>query len=761
MKKKNITKVIALLSASSMMFTGCGSFISEDVASYPLASSLTSAELIDYYAEALDYDSVVTRNVTVHETTYVTKDIQGEKATKLEELYKACEDILGQSEYEPTEDSLKLVSEDTFYYLKGVLDNEVLSNGTIKNITGALGYYFVDVEYDLSAKTAGTFTNWAQLVGLNGAISYNAYLDEYSLNSSYSQAICQEVNEYFTENKVNQILTYDTTSYELNIAEGDPSTYNATNNTTSTVTDTEYDDETSGSSGGITILNEPGDEDETDTDISDIETTSLDDIVDDDEDTVASDDEEVVEDDEDIISTDNTTTVVSTGVAATTSTVMSTLSSSSGAYTIVTPTERRNWLDVGLLNKLVGSSIESKATMPELSQVYNIPEAEGTISGYGIANSGSNGLKIFGYDRDKLSGTATLRYVFKDDSTGTGDILGTNIYVTEEQITNGVTVSSSTPYIAEFLESEFEQIVERSDRVQVNCDLAGALSSDLYEDIGIGLLIGFKDKNTNTTKYMSKIRQVLGSDKSNNAYLLEVETTTIDGPKDIDIYGTYKEIYYIVVQQQDTEFKIIDMLRTSRTMTHEPDIDPDSNITKRLIALNLAGEISDDNKTSIKSLMSALYTAGTNRILYGPKDIEANGETITIEKGMYDCFSDDTSILSSDDKEYINSSIRSILTGIHGTDTSAYYSGDVVEWIGGYDNQAEFVTQETVTYSGYDDYYEMTVYYLVSIENDEWVIDERTVIDGGLVDGSGNSLETEDTSSDVSTETTESTEVTE
>jgi hypothetical protein len=778
MKKKNITKVIALLSASSMAFTGCGSFVSEDVASYPLAASLTSAELIDYYSAALDYDAVVTRNVTVHETTYETKDIQGEKATKLEELYKACEAILGENEYEPTVDSLKLVSEDTFYYIKGVLDNDVLSNGTVKNITGALGYYFVDVEYDLSAKTPGTFTTWAQLVGLNGAILHNDYLDTYSLSSSYAQAICTNVNEYFVTNKVSQILTYDPETLELTLADGDPSTYS---NKGATTDGTDGSGDTSTDGSLIIVdnpLTDPGDENETDEDLSDIETTDT--VTEDGTDAETTDvettdvdetdvDETVIDDGE--AATDNieeTTTddksETTTGEAATTDTVMSTLTSTSGAYTRVTPIERRNWLDVGLMNKLVGSSIETKATMPELTSVFNIPEAEGVISGYGIANSGSNGLKIFGYDRDKLSGTVSLRYVFKDDSNGTGDILGTNIYVTEEQITNGITVSSNTPYIAEFLQSELEQIVERSDRVQVNCDLAGALSSDLYEDIGNGILLGFKDKNTNTTKYMSKIRQVLGSDKSNNAYLLEVETTTIEGPKDVDIYGTYKDTYYIVVQQQDTEFEIIDMMRTSRTMTHEPEIDPDSNILKRLIALNLAGEISDDNKTAIKSLMSELYTAGTNRLLYGPSDITVNGETVTLTRGMYDCFSSDTSILTTDDKEYINSSIRNILTGIHGVDTSAYYSGSVVEWLGGYDNQAEFITQETVTYSGYDDYYEMTVYYLVSIENDEWVIDERTVIDEELVDGTASSNTTanttdtsSDTSSDVSTETTEAT----
>ena len=115
MKKKHLTQVIALLSV--------------DVASYPLAATMTSAELVDYYAKAIQYDAVVSRNVDVHETRYEVKDIEGAKSEKLKDLASQCEAILGMSEYTPTEESLKLVSNDTFNYVKGVIDNEVLSDG--------------------------------------------------------------------------------------------------------------------------------------------------------------------------------------------------------------------------------------------------------------------------------------------------------------------------------------------------------------------------------------------------------------------------------------------------------------------------------------------------------------------------------------------------------------------------------------------------------------------------------------------------------
>lgn len=129
MKKRHLTKAVALLSVASLSLTGCNSFISEDVASYPLAATMTSAELVDYYAKALEYDSVVSRNVNVHETRYEVRDIEGEKSELLKDLASQCEAILGLNEYNPTEESLKLVSNDTYNYIKGVIDNEVLSDG--------------------------------------------------------------------------------------------------------------------------------------------------------------------------------------------------------------------------------------------------------------------------------------------------------------------------------------------------------------------------------------------------------------------------------------------------------------------------------------------------------------------------------------------------------------------------------------------------------------------------------------------------------
>ena len=718
MKSKLVKKLIALTTCMSItMLTGCSSFINEDVASYPLESSLTQQEVVDYYAKALDYDAVVSKNVTVHETTYETKDIEGEKAERLKALTEQAETILGKKEYEVTEENLKVVSPDTFGYLKGILDNEVLTNGTILNIKGALGYYFVDVQYNISPKTPGSFNSLTTLVGLDGAF-YNNADDTYSFDTAYVKSIPDAVNQYFYDNNILKCATYDEGTKMFQILDGvnpvvnnliysDTSNlYENTDTTAESTDEEEYVEE---------VLNAPGDNDE-DAEVSEIETI---------EETSDTEVSEVVESDngEDVAVEEYTETPVND--------IFKPLETEA-TYTSVVDANRKIQFDTSLVNSVVGSSLRQSATVPNLELVYNIPEPQGELSGYGIYTAGASGLRIFGFDRNALTGNITLRYIFKDDTNGTGEIIGTNVFVVEEKITNGINVASNNVLIPEFLYTEFEKIIERADRVMANNDISGLLSGHLYEDMGVGILRGTFGHSAGINKYMSKIRQVINRDTSNNAYLLEVETTTIDGARDVDCYGTYKDRRYVVIQQQGNEFKIVDDLRVSRDVVTEPPINPDSVIQKRLVALNLASEIPEESKLAIKDLMSSLYTAGTNRVLQASADkpykFTSGGQEYQITKGMYDCFQNDTSILAADKLEYMNSQLRNVLLK-QGVNVSAIHTGTVTEWIGGYENQAEFTTEELVEYIGRGEGYYMQVYYLVSKLNDVWVIDERTILD--------------------------------
>lgn len=755
MRKRYLTTMTALISASTLALTGCSSFLREDVKSYPLASMLTSAEVVDYYAKALEYDSIVSRNVTVHETEYEVYDVEGAKAEKLKNLTTRCESILGQNEYTPTEESLKLVSVDTFNYMKGVLDNEVLSNGAVQNITGALGYYFVDVQYDVSEKAPGTFKDSVNLLGINGAY-YKNYAGNVVIDYNYMTNIVGKLNEYYLTNGIATTATFDGGLQTITLNGGIPTVEQTVydeavlsdevdSESTSDEAEANNTDESEKEEKTDTkVLNAPGDEKETDSELSKVK-LNTNGISNSDEDTDDSDKQSIENEDADKDSLEDTsaeadveeesTDELESDAAADTgrNIVVEENTDTTKNYTIVTPSSRQIKLDVRFINKM-GSSLRQKAAMPLLSDLYNFSSPEGVISGYGIYPAGSNGLKTFGYNRDELSGTATIRYVFKEDSRGTGEILGTNIYMIDEEITNGATMASNNTLIPEFLKAELNKTIERADRAQVNYDLAG-LMSGVYEDVGQAVLRGYKEDSTGVQKYMSTIRQVISRDTSNNTYLVEVETNTTEGPKDVDAYGTYKDISYVTIQQQDDEFVITDWLRVSRTLKIEPQINPDTNTQKRLIALNLAGEISDDNKDEIKGLMSDLYNAGTNRVLNGPYEFKANGEKHTIEKGIIQCFSSDVSTLSSAELEYTYTTLCNTLT-MYGVDVSSVYSGTITEWIGGYENQAEFTTEELITFNGMNKGYYEQVYYLVEYQNDQWVITERTILDEYEVDDS-------------------------
>lgn len=765
-KRRVLTAGVSLTLAASMVLSGCSSVIGDDVASYPLVNPLSEQEIMDYYAESLQYDAIVSRNVEVHEEEYVLREVDDEKAERLRTLVSQAEQVLGRNEY--TEGAESVISEDVFNYIKATIDGLTLSDGNVDAIQQALGYYFVDVTYQASARTAGTFNQLTPLIGINGVFVKSA-TGEDTIDLAYLTTAQEKLNDYFAENKIEMVASFDSATGEFTITEGEtPETESivADNegrlvlgegetenldadgdgiNDTTPDTEGEESAETPEPEAMIQMPSEDG------WDVPDAvgtaqlpttpeaestaegESTEGEAPAEGETTTVEETEEVLVEDGEalEIERTEETTPPVAdgttTGETGTTTDPNIGISSSGIAYQSLVSSDRKSSLDVSLFNSVVGSSTEASAYMPDLKLVYNIPEPEGTISGYGIYPEGANGLRLFGFDRNNLSGTVTIRYIFKEAVNGTGEIIGTNAYVYDENLSSGFSTVESNVLIPNFLQSQLEQIIERADRINADYILPAYMSGDVYEDMGFGVLRGYKELSTNVLKNMSVVRSVLSRDTENNAYLLEVESTVMDGAKSADVYGTYRDISYVVVQQQGDEFVIIDQLRVSRQVYKEPSINPDSATEKRLVALNLAGEVSDTAKTEITQLMDDLYTASTARVLNGPFETTIGGEAVTIEKGMYDCFNDDAEMLSSSEREYMNSELRGELTS-EGVNVDSTMTGEITQWMGGYDNQAEFTTEELVTYEGRNKGLYMEVYYLVSKMHDEWVIDERRVI---------------------------------
>lgn len=745
-KHMKVKKTIALLTAvtCSLSFTGCSSVISADVSKYPLTSMASNQEIVDYYAKSMEYDSVVSRNVQVHETKYEVKDIEGSKEKVLKSLVKQAEEILSQDEYIADEESSKIVSQDTYDYIKATLDNESLSKSTIENITGALGYYFVDVRYQVSSSKAGEFKPQASLLGLDGVWKTN-YDGQPILDSAYLTQIANNLSKYFKDNLIGKKAVIKDGVIELEDAEiekptdttdtldtretpdavdtgdtGDNDTDNGTtpvamnrsnNNFITTATKKANMIPLSTASMG-TDNSEDGIEPTSETDSSENGT------------------------DTDENKTDNKEKAEEEGkrkarLSELTESV-ELVEQTPANYTDTVDDNRKIKLNIPFINSVAGAGLSQKAFLPSLGDVYEIPKGNG-LGGYGIYTAGADGLRLFKFNRDKLAGEVTLRFVFKDSDDASGTIVGTNIYMTSEDITTGVSVAEQEVLIPDYLQSKLEQTIERSDRAQANIDLSGMLSNNLYEDIGVAILAGYKNNSTRTLKYMSTLRQVLVRDTKDNAYLVEVETTMTDGARSVDCYGTYRDKYYAVIQQKGNNFVITDMIRISREMVTEPPIYPNSSTENRLIALNLSGEISEKDQEEIKELLSNLYTAGSNRILRA-QDEDGNYQTITVDGqeqeikfGMYDCFNSDTTMLSTDELEYMQSYLRNKLTK-YGTDISSIYQGTVTSFIGGYSNQAELTAEELITYNGRDTGCYMKVYYLVSKMGDYWVIDERKVL---------------------------------
>ena len=152
-------------------------------------------------------------------------EVSVEKEARLKSLVKQCEEILGSDEYDNTDENKKLVSPDTYEYIRALLDNDSLSNGNIIAVQAALGYYFVDVEYNVSPADYGEFKEPVNLVGLDGVFYLN-YKDEYVVDTMFLKAIAKEMDEYFFKNRIKRHCVFLEDKLALEIQDGvDPIVY--------------------------------------------------------------------------------------------------------------------------------------------------------------------------------------------------------------------------------------------------------------------------------------------------------------------------------------------------------------------------------------------------------------------------------------------------------------------------------------------------------------------------------------------------------
>lgn len=746
-------KFVVLILAITIMISGCGSTTVVD--NMDTVGFVDKQTLIDYYAEGLKYDAVITRGSDddKHEAKYEEYDVTGDKRDKIIELKNKAEVALGNMEY--TDEIKEDIPEDVFYYIKGYANDLKLEKTSDDVVTGALGYYFVDSIYTTSERTPGTFTGIASLVGVNGAFYEDEVTGNIYKNDAFIKSALSVANRYFIRNAINKNLSYsDDTSFQINDGAPNINSYYAMGTFSNNGSTFEEDDMTPEYEDGSIS------DDESVGNVSDVDTVenNTEENNTEENDTYENNTEEnSTEENNDEISKDNDNSTVNEGsededsdvtgedtsvVDRDNSIINEEIDTDSN---IVEPTgndysstsDRKVKFDVMYLNSIVGSSASNGSLMPNIDTVYNMPQAEGTIGGIGIYPCGSIGMAKFNCNISNLSGRITLRYVFRDKNDGSGDAELFSIYPKDMENEIPEFDTNGDVLIPEYLEQELENIIERADRTIVNYDLPGMISDSVFDDLGFGILRGYINNGVNILKHMSTIRQVVSRSMENNAYVLEVESTVIEGTKSSDTYGTFRDRSYVVVEQYGSRFKITDWVRISRDTVREPDIDVDNSAIKRLVALNLSGEVSDETKEQATDLLNMLYKASTDRRLNGPYDIEReDGSTENVERGMYDCFNNDVNLLSTEEKEKINSHLRGYLTA-YGADVSSNYCGRVDEWIGGSEDQVEFTAEEIILYGDGSTAKYMRTYYLMSCINDIWYIDEMNVIDSeDLVDAS-------------------------
>lgn len=387
-----------------------------------------------------------------------------------------------------------------------------------------------------------------------------------------------------------------------------------------------------------------------------------------------------------------------------------------GGKTVVNP--RYPQLDIGIYNKVVGGSITQAAVMPKLDSVYHSAAPRGSISGYGIYPQGRYGMSVFGFNRDTMKGKATLRYVFRSNLMDSNELIFVNVFPTNIEVDNKL--EGEPTIVPMFVEEEIKKVVERSDRSIANNDLAGLMSGNIHSDLGVAILNGFYQNHTYLMRIISDVKGIVG--RSGNYYMADVETIVQDVVKGGEGHALYRDTARVIIKQEGLAFVINDHLVIKRELVKEPELKLDSSIDKRLAALGFRGEIDSKSKSAIGELLNTLYAESTGRSL----------------KGMYNCFNDDVNLLSSSKKEYLNAQLREWLVK-HGVETETVYGGQIIEWIGGANNQAELITEELIDYKGKDVGQYMQVYYLVSGLNEQWVIDEMKIIEVSNV--SGNELD--------------------
>ena len=730
MRKRRLASTSLVL---TLVLAGCGTSI--PYADVPNQQMKTLQEVLDYRAKELSYDSIATRAIYGDSAVeLVFNKVKSDNKDKVVAAYeKLISDLQSNNAY--------TVDEKLHDYLKYYIDDKVLYNGTVQDVKEYCGYYYVTVKYDVKSNSEGTFTDWAKYLGINGTIVEDTNGEDV-LNIKYLSRAIKEINE----NRYNQGLpdiidkyADEYTQQQGNITYKHSDTAATDNGGTlgetglglgslaqmsetqyrsmvdSTGSTNGYQMDTSGNivDGGHTVIVDSSVYGK----LQEIKGKTLAECgytVDSSQAIIDAEGNVIVPSEYAGNAVNSDGTFKDFGTVS--EVVKETEQNNSTGITMESQCGNARTLDYSAseFNSVVGSSLDSMSYMPKIQSVY-IPTSEsGDLSGYGIYSQGRNGLKDFGYDRDKVDGDTEVTYVFKGDDADSDKFTYAFSYM--GNFDSGIELADDGVTISDFANTELDKIIERADRVINNTDVEGLMEDNIFEDAGLGVLNGMYGRVSNIFNYMTKVDKVL--QRNGTEYLVELERSVQDSAYGSNVAVSYVEKYYCVIRQVDSEFKINDIALKSREIVKIPQPSADEASERRLVALGLSGRVSEANKTEINQLLGKLYHNATERSL----------------NGIYSCFDSNTDYVTSEKYEYMNSLLRNRLTRM-GTNVKASMTGEVTQWIGGADKQVEFIAEELIQYSGKDKGLYLQSYYLVSSFGNGWVIDECKTIEEKEVSG--------------------------
>lgn len=698
-----------------MSLAGCSK--TQKINELPTTGFSSTKDVRDYYKAQMNYDNVVTRTSDVNYTSYEKHSVDAATSEKILAAQKAIEQLLSQNVYDPNAEGAKYMDEQAWAYFKSDIEDKELYDGTPSQVTEADGFYFVDVLYKMKSTNAiGSFTNYTPLVGINGAFVRDSSGTDY-VEPYYLASICTALNNYYIEQGDQTRLNYDGVTFTVqkdgvaNVMDVPDEFYNEVVN--GPAEDPNAATDTAVTADG-TAATAPGDNttsESTDGETAEPETT---DATTDGTETPA-DGTETPADGTEVPEESGEVTVQEDWDGLITEESVSQMEG------------RENPIDINVINSLVGASLRSRAYLPRIDLVYTVADSS-ALSGWAIYPQGSHDLVSYGYDRNGVNGECLVRYVFKQDLDDPTKILGYNAYVVSETNNYGIENSGNTVFVADYVTTELQKVIERWDRAVVNNDLPGMQSGNLMSDMGMGIDCAYKFSNGNILRRLSTMRKVLGRNTEDNTFLLDVETYTEEGSKSSDVTGTYISEYYVTVKQVGQNFYITDWALQKREMQREPDIHPDKQTQRRLVALNLSGDVSDSTREEIRSFMADYYLA-SNKLAGNDYEYTNNGTTVT-KRGLYSLVDNDKQMLDEDARQDM---LETIVNYMQKNGGATNYVGSITEWIGGTDTQVEIQTEELwVWKSGTAEY--QSVYYLLSHMEDQWVLDQRTVLSSQIVD---------------------------